>query len=150
GKGNALVAAATPLLAAAGLNFVGNVEPGGFFRGQVDVAVCDGFTGNMVLKTGEAVDEWFMAQVKAAATSTPDARLGGLLLRPALKGLRQAHDHSEHGGAMFLGLRGTVIKCHGRATARTIENGVRVAEEVTHKRLVEQIAESLAEEKAQV
>lgn len=150
GKGNALVAAATPLLKESGLNFVGNVEPTGFFKGAVDVAVCDGFTGNMMLKTGEAVAEWFMAQVKEAAVSTPVARLGGLLLRPALKGLRQAHDHSEHGGAMFLGLRGTVIKCHGRATARTIENGVRVAEEVTAKNLVGQIEESLAQEKAQV
>lgn len=143
GKGNNLVAAATPLLKEAGLNFVGNVEPTGFFRSQVDVAVCDGFTGNMMLKTSEAVAEWVMGLVRQAAGSTPRARLGGLLLRPALAGLREAHDHSEHGGAMFLGLRGPVIKCHGRATARTLENGIRVAEEALSRQLVQRIQESL-------
>ena len=144
GKGNSLVSATTPLLKASGLNFVGNVEPTGFFRSEVDVAVCDGFSGNLILKTGEAVAEWFMGQVRQAAGSSPRARLGGWLLRPALKALAQSHDHSEHGGAMLLGLKGPVIKCHGRATSRTIENGIRVAEEVTENRLVQQIEESLA------
>lgn len=144
GKGNSLVAAATPMLKASGLNFVGNVEPTGFFRSEVDVAVCDGFSGNLILKTGEAVAEWFMGEVRRAAGSSPRAMLGGWLLRPALKALARSHDHSEHGGAMFLGLKGPVIKCHGRATARTIENGIRVAEDIIARHLVQQIEESLA------
>ncbi len=148
GKGNSLVAAVTPMLKQSGLNFVGNVEPTGFFRSQVDVAVCDGFSGNLILKTGEAVAEWFMGQVRQAAGSSPRARLGGWLLRPALRSLAQSHDHSEHGGAMFLGLRGLVIKCHGRAMARTIENGVRVAEEILVSRLLAQIEQSLTQEAA--
>jgi glycerol-3-phosphate acyltransferase PlsX len=143
GKGNALVLAARELLQKeAGLNFVGNVEPNGFFNGEVDVAVCDGFVGNMMLKTSEAVAEWLMGRVREAALRTPVAKLGGHLLKPSLKTLRQEINHSEHGGAVLLGLKGVVIKCHGRATADTIENGIRVAARALRNRVVQQIEES--------
>jgi len=143
GKGNALVQSAFELLQKQpGLNFVGNVEPTGFFNGEVDVAVCDGFVGNMILKTAEAVAEWLMQRVREAALRTPAAKLGGHLLKPSLKTLKQEINHSEHGGAVFLGLRGVVIKCHGRAKADTIENGIKVAARALRNRVVELIEES--------
>ncbi len=147
GKGNALVTAAYELLSAQPqLNFVGNVEPMGFFAGDVDVGVCDGFVGNMMLKTSEAVAEWLMARVRQAARSTAVSKIGGLLLKPALRQLRKDVSHSEHGGAVLLGLKGVVVKCHGRATRDTIENGIKVAEKAVAGQVVERIAASLAEE----
>lgn len=144
GKGNALVVATYDLLRAQkALNFVGNVEPMAFFNGEVDVGVCDGFVGNMMLKTSEAVAEWLMQRVRDAAHRTPAAKLGGHLLKPSLKGLKQEINHSEHGGAVLLGLQGVVIKCHGRATADTIENGIKVAARALRQRVVEQIEDSL-------
>ncbi len=124
------------------VHFVGNVEPTGFFNGEVDVAVCDGFVGNMMLKTAEAVAEWLMHRVREAALRTPAAKLGGHLLKPSLRTLKQEISHSEHGGAVLLGLRGVVIKCHGRATADTIENGIKVAARALRNQVVQLIEES--------
>lgn len=147
GKGNSLVVTAYEMLEKQeGLNFVGNVEPMAFFNGEVDVGVCEGFVGNMMLKTSEAVAEWLMHRVREAALKTPVAKLGGHLLKPSLKTLKQEINHSEHGGAVLLGLKGVVIKCHGRATADTIENGVKVAARALRNRVVAQIEESLKSE----
>ena len=144
GKGSATVVAAYDLLRKLpGINFVGNVEPMGFFGGEIDVGVCDGFVGNMMLKTSEAVADWLMQRLRVAARRTPVTKLGGTLLRPALKRLRQEINHSEHGGAVLLGLKGVVIKCHGRATAETIHNGIRVAAQATRSQVVTQIENSL-------
>jgi glycerol-3-phosphate acyltransferase PlsX len=143
GKGNTLVLAAYELLQKQSeIHFVGNVEPTGFFNGEVDVAVCDGFVGNMMLKTSEAVAEWLMHRVREAALRTPAAKLGGHLLKPSLKTLKQEINHSEHGGAVLLGLRGVVIKCHGRATSDTIENGIKVAARALRNQVVQLIEES--------
>jgi glycerol-3-phosphate acyltransferase PlsX len=147
GKGNTLVTSAYELLARCpDIHFVGNVEPMGFFNGEVDVGVCDGFVGNMMLKTSEAVAEWLMQRVREAAHRTPAAKLGGHLLKPSLRHLKQEINHSEHGGAVLLGLKGVVIKCHGRATADTIENGIKVAARALRHRVVELIEESLKSE----
>lgn len=147
GKGNTLVQATFELLSQQPkLNFVGNVEPMGFFAGDVDVGVCDGFVGNMMLKTSEAVAEWLMARVRQAARSTAVSKIGGLLLKPALRQLKKDVSHSEHGGAVLLGLRGVVVKCHGRATRDTVENGIKVAEKAVAGQVVDRIAASLSEQ----
>lgn len=147
GKGSASVVAAYELLQESELNFIGNVEPQAFFEGKADVAVCDGFVGNMVLKTAEAVAEWLMGRVKQAARKTPVAKIGGTLLKPSLKDLKQDISHSDHGGAVLLGLRGVVVKCHGKAEAATIKNGIRVASLAVERGIVDQIAESLSDSK---
>lgn len=145
-KGSAMVVAAYQALKAQkSLNFVGNVEPSGFFNGEVDVAVCDGFVGNMMLKTSEAVAAWLMGRIKVAARRTPAATLGGHLLRPSLRGLQKDISHSEHGGAVLLGLKGLVIKCHGSATADTINNGVKAAVKALRNQVITQIEASLGE-----
>ncbi len=144
GKGNSLVVQAHDLLSAAkDLNFIGNIEPTGFFQGQADVVVCDGFVGNMMLKTAEAVSEFIMKRMREAATSNARAKVGGALLRPSLRSLKQDMSHTDHGGAMLLGLKGIVIKCHGRADAETIANGLRVAEQALQREVCARIAEAL-------
>ena len=142
GKGNSLVVQTRELLVAeSGLNFIGNIEPTGFFQGQADVIVCDGFVGNMMLKTAEAVSEFIMKRMRQAATSTTRAKVGGALLRPSLRSLKQDMSHTDHGGAMLLGLKGMVIKCHGRADAETMSNGIRVAEQALQREVLSRIAE---------
>ncbi len=151
GKGNSLVLQAHDLLSTAkDLNFIGNVEPTGFFQGQADVVVCDGFVGNMMLKTAEAVSEFIMKRMREAATSNARAKVGGALLRPSLRSLKQDISHTDHGGAMLLGLKGIVIKCHGRADAETAANGMRVAEQALQREVCARIAESLTPAEVEV
>lgn len=127
GKGNMLVKDAFPLLKAAGLNFVGNVEPKEFFAGEADVAVCDGFTGNILLKTSEAVAGFLIAiiteQIKAGALTS----VGGLLAKPAFKRVGVTLDSSEYGAAPLLGVDGLVFVGHGRSNAKALVSAIRVA-----------------------
>lgn len=150
GKGSAAVVAAYEQLQQRDLNFVGNVEPSGFFEGLVDVAVCDGFVGNMMLKTAEAVSEWLMNRVRLAARKTPAAKIGGHLLKPSLRALRQDISYSDHGGAVLLGLRGVVVKCHGRSGADAIANGIKVACRTVEQEVVPVIGEALSDDKSEV
>lgn len=144
-KGNHLVVAARELIeASSGLNFIGNIEPTGFFQGQADVVVCDGFVGNMMLKTAEAVSEFIMKRMRQAATSNARAKVGGALLRPSLRSLKQDISHTDHGGAMLLGLKGMVIKCHGRADSEALANGIRVAEQALARHVLASIAQSVS------
>lgn len=151
GKGNSLVLQAHDLLSAAsGLHFIGNIEPTGFFQGQADVVVCDGFVGNMMLKTAEAVSEFIMKRMRQAATSNARAKVGGALLRPSLRSLKQDISHTDHGGAMLLGLKGMVVKCHGRADWETVANGLRVAEQALAREVLTRIAERLNPKEVEV
>lgn len=145
GKGNSLVNQAHELLEKSeGLNFVGNVEPGSIFAGDVDVVVCDGFVGNMMLKSAEAISEFILKRMKQAATTNARAKLGGLMLRPSLRSLKQDISHSDHGGAILLGLKGIVIKCHGRADRETVCNGIKAAEQALESDVLGRIGENLS------
>ena len=144
GKGSAMVVASYEALSRqTSINFVGNVEPTSFFEGEVDVAVCDGFVGNMMLKTSEAVAEWLMQRIRQAAKRTPVSKLGGHLLKPSLKGVLADINNSEHGGAVLLGLKGLVIKCHGRSNADTISNGIKAAARALRNQVIQRIEEAL-------
>jgi glycerol-3-phosphate acyltransferase PlsX len=128
GKGNELVRAATPLLKASGLNYFGNVEGKEVIGGKVDVAVTDGFVGNVMLKTAEAVGKLILDEVKSAIKEGgPLAMLGGLLVRPALRRIRRLLDPSEQGAAILLGVNGLVLIGHGRSDALAIKSAVRLA-----------------------
>lgn len=128
GKGNELVKQAYPLLKDSGLNFVGNIEGKELIGGAVDVAVTDGFTGNVLLKSSEAVAKLLIDKIRAAIKSGgPLAMLGGLLIKPALKGIKKMMDPSEEGAAPLLGLDGLVFIGHGRSNETAIKNAVRVA-----------------------
>jgi glycerol-3-phosphate acyltransferase PlsX len=128
GKGREEVSAANALLAkAAGIDFIGNVEGGDLPDGRADVVVTDGFTGNVSLKLMEGTAKAVTAAIRGAARSNPAAALGGLLMRPALAGLRRELHPDTTGGAILLGLRGIAVVGHGSAGAEGIANAVRLA-----------------------
>jgi glycerol-3-phosphate acyltransferase PlsX len=128
GKGREeVVAAHQSLVAAVGIEFVGNVEGRDLPGGGADVVVTDGFTGNVSLKLMEGTARTVTAAIRDAARSNPVAALGGLLMRPALGGLRDELHPDSTGGAILLGLRGIAVVGHGSAGAEGIANAVRLA-----------------------
>jgi glycerol-3-phosphate acyltransferase PlsX len=124
---DAVVAAHAALAGAEGLAFAGNVEGFAVGRGAVDVIVADGFTGNVALKVMEGTADVLLRSVREAAGSSPRATLGGLLLRPALRELRDALDPEAQGGAFLLGLRRLAVVPHGSFGARGIARAVELA-----------------------
>jgi glycerol-3-phosphate acyltransferase PlsX len=109
------------------INFIGNVEGKELFRGEVDVVVCDGFAGNLVLKISEGVAELMVSMLKSGIKKNPATMLGGLLVKPAFQALKNKLDYAEYGGAPLLGLDGVCIISHGRSNARAIQNAIRAA-----------------------
>jgi glycerol-3-phosphate acyltransferase PlsX len=154
GKGNHLVKATTPLLKASGLNFFGNVEGKEVIGGEVDVAVTDGFSGNIMLKSSEAVAKLIIDKIKEAIKNGgPLALLGGLLVKPALGKIKKMLDPSEEGAAPLLGVNGLVFIGHGRSDEIAIKNAIRVAKNAAESGVLEAmktgIQESLAKAKAE-
>jgi phosphate acyltransferase len=147
-KGSELVLAAHALLRDTP-GFVGNVEGRDIQTGMVDVVVTDGFTGNVVLKTMEGVASFLFGEVREAVRSTALSRLGGLLVRPPLRRMRDRLDPDTYGGAVLLGVRGLAVIGHGNSTARGIANTVRVAARGARGRLVEQFGDALRSEGAE-
>ena len=123
----AVVAAHAQLLERGGVNFVGNVEGDGLASGAADVVVTDGFTGNVALKLMEGVSGALLGAVRTAATSGPRAKAGGLLLKPALRGLRDELDPEGPGGAYMLGLRRMGVVCHGRFSRYGFQQAILLA-----------------------
>ncbi len=146
GKGNQLVKDTTPLLKNSGLNFFGNVEGKEVIGGRVDVAVCDGFVGNVMLKTAEAVAKLIVDKIREAIKGGgPFAMLGGLLVRPALGSIKKLLDPSEYGAAPLLGVDGLVFIGHGRSDAIAIKNAIRVAKEAAEANVLESLKETIEE-----
>ncbi len=146
GKGNELVRAATPLLKNSGLNYYGNVEGKEVIGGKVDVAVTDGFVGNVMLKTAEAVGKLILDQVKSSIQhGGPLAMLGGVLVRPALRGIRKLLDPSEQGAAILLGVNGLVLIGHGRSDATAIKSAIRLAKDAAEADVVGEIKTAIEE-----
>lgn len=125
-KGNELVKETHALLTKAqDLNFVGNVEARDVMKGLCEVLVCDGFTGNVLLKAMEGTAQAVFSGIKEAVMAGGvKAKVGALLMKPALKSFKARMDYSEHGGAPLLGLKGICIKCHGSANAVTVKNTI--------------------------
>jgi len=147
-KGNEQVLATFPLLKQLKtIRFIGNVEGRDIPKGTVDVVVCDGFVGNVVLKFGEGLASAIMQLVKEAIKSSGWlAKLASLFLLPALRSLRCKLDYAEYGGAPLLGVQGGVVICHGSSKEKAIKNAIRVAKEFAEQRVVEHIRENLAME----
>ena len=143
GKGNKLVREATPLLKESGLNFVGNVECKEVIGGAVDVAVTDGFTGNVILKTSEAISKLIIDKIRSSIKGGGLlANLGGLLIKPALSSLKDLLDPSKEGAAPLLGINGLVFIGHGRSNAEAIKNAVRVAKDAVASGVLDSIREN--------
>ena len=138
--------AATPLLKESRLNYFGNVEGKEVIGGKVDVAVTDGFVGNVMLKTAEAVGKLILDQVKSSIRNGgPLAMLGGILVRPALSGIRKLLDPSEQGAALLLGVNGLVLIGHGRSDATAIKSAIRLAKEAAEADVVGEIKTAIEE-----
>ncbi len=144
GKGNTLIKETIPLLAASGLNYVGNIEPKEFMAGDADVGVTDGFTGNIMIKTAEAVADHLLKLVRTEIMATPFTKVGGLLAKPAFRRVRQALDPDEVGGAPLLGVNGVVIVAHGRSNAYALKQAVRQAQLAVQNDVVGAIRDGLA------
>ena len=136
-KGNEVVKRAGELLRASPLNFVGNVEGDDIYAGTTDVIVCDGFVGNVALKTSEGLAQMLATMVREEFTRSPLAKAAALLAYPVLRRFRRRVDHRRYNGASLLGLRGIVIKSHGAADALAFENAIGVGYEAVRHRLLE-------------
>lgn len=147
-KGSEAVLAAHALLRDTP-GFAGNVEGRDILARAVDVVVTDGFTGNVVLKTMEGTAGFLLGEVREAVGSTLPGRVGGLLVRPALRRMRERIDPESYGGAVLLGVRGLAVIGHGNSTGRGIANAVRLAARGTRESLVAHFAEALAHEGAE-
>jgi len=146
GKGSELVKAAYPLLAGAKLNFIGNVEGKEIFNGSTDVAVTDGFTGNVLLKSTEAVAKLITEKIRETIKNGNLAtKFGGMLVRPALGVIRKMLDPSEEGAAPLLGVNGLVFIAHGRSDALAIKSAVRVAKGAVEAKVLDALKSAIEE-----
>jgi phosphate acyltransferase len=145
-KGNQLTLEAHGLLAAEdGLRFGGNTESRALLLGAADVVVCDGFTGNVVLKLLEGTISTVLDALREEIVSSRRGRIGGLLIRPAARGLRKRLDPDTYGGAYLLGLRGLAVIAHGNSSRRAIANAVRLAARGVEHNVVGRLAQRLPE-----
>jgi glycerol-3-phosphate acyltransferase PlsX len=143
-KGNDLTREAQPLLKALPIHYIGNVEGRDIFSGLADVIVCDGFVGNVALKTSEGVGRFVREVLRESLTRTVTAQVGALLSRRAFNDFRQRLDYREYGGAPLLGVRGVCIIGHGSSNDRAIFNGIRVAYEFSRSGANEHIEKAFA------
>ena len=143
-KGNETVKKASELLAESSLNFIGNVEGNDIFNGRVDVIVCDGFVGNVALKTSEGLAQMFGLAIREEFSRTWFAKLAGLVALPVLNRFKTRFDHRRYNGASLIGLRGVVIKSHGSADAIAFESAIRRAYDAVRNDVLGKISASLA------
>lgn len=146
GKGNELVKGATPLFKASTLNYYGNVEGKEVIGGAVDVAVTDGFTGNVMLKTSEAVAKLIVDTIRTLIKNgNLQTKIGGLLVKPALGAIKKLLDPGEQGAAPMLGVNGLVFIGHGRSDAFAMKNAVRVAKEAVDVKVLDAMKNAIEE-----
>ena len=146
GKGNELVKGATPLLKASGLNYFGNVEGKEVIGGKVDVAVTDGFVGNVMLKSDEAVAKLLVDKIREMIKNgNLLTKIGGLMVKPALGQLKKLLDPSEEGAAPLLGVNGLVFIGHGRSDAYAIKNAIRVAKNAAEAKVLDAMKAAIEE-----
>ena len=143
-KGNELTRDAHRLLRASPLAFTGNVEARDVYTGRADVVVCDGFTGNVVLKVSEGLVDVVERLLSDELSSTITMRVGSLIARRALRHFRRRVDYSEYGGAPLLGVAGAAVVGHGRSSAKAVRNAVAMAYRVASERVIERIAREIA------
>jgi glycerol-3-phosphate acyltransferase PlsX len=145
GKGNDLVKATYPLMEASGLNFYGNVEGKEIFNGEVDVAVSDGFTGNVFIKGVEAVAKLLVENLKEELMTSMRTKIGALLSKPAFDALRKSLDPAEIGALPLLGLDGLVFVGHGRSNTKAMLSAIRMARQAVERNMMETLRKSIAE-----
>ena len=143
GKGNEIVKEVFQMLKASHINFIGNIEGKEVYRGNADVIVCDGFTGNVALKISESLAEMIGTNLKRMFQNNWASKLGYLLLKPQLDQFKKKVDYSETGGAPLLGVNGVVIIAHGNSSPKAIKNAIHRAYELSEKNINEHIREDI-------
>jgi glycerol-3-phosphate acyltransferase PlsX len=142
-KGNDVVKRAAELLKASGLNFYGNVEGDDIYKGTTDVVVCDGFVGNVALKTSEGLAQMLATFLREEFSRGLLSKAMAIVAMPALKRFKRRVDHRRYNGAALLGLRGVVVKSHGSADIFAFEQAIHRAAEAASNRLIERISERM-------
>ncbi|MCX7805665.1 MAG: phosphate acyltransferase PlsX [Planctomycetota bacterium] len=142
-KGTPEAREAFALLKEADINFIGNVEGGDIFYGRCEVAVCDGYAGNVMLKAAEGLAESLMTAIREELRRTIVRRIGAAICRPAFRALAKRTDYAEWGGAPLLGVNGICIIGHGRSNSRAVANAIRAAREAVSQRLCDRIVSML-------
>ncbi len=144
-KGNALTKEAYQLLKESDINFVGNIEGREILMDAADVVVCDGFTGNVLMKFLEGTAKVLMHMLKNELTSSTRGKLGAALAKPAFRSFKKQMDYTEYGGALMLGVNAGVIKAHGSSNAKAIKSTIRQARTFLEGNVVEAIKVKIAE-----
>ena len=143
-KGNMLVKETFPLLKnCPDINFIGSIEAREIPNGGADVIVCEAFVGNVILKMYEGVGKMMLSTIKGALMSSLRGKIGGLLIKPSLKGVLKTFDATEYGGAPLLGLNGLVVKVHGNATEKEISNAIKQCETFKEQNISQRIADKI-------
>lgn len=140
GKGTPLVTEAYQLLKESNLNFIGNVEARDIPEKKADVLVCDGFTGNVILKLTEGVAKSFMGEMKKIFMSGFLSKLAALTIKGKFKGLKKDMDYTEYGGAPLLGVKAPIVKAHGSSNSKAFMNAIRYAEKYVSNDIIEKIS----------
>ncbi|MFH0778977.1 MAG: phosphate acyltransferase PlsX [Candidatus Eisenbacteria bacterium] len=143
-KGNDLAIEAHRLLSQSPLKFIGNVEGRDVFRGRADVVVCDGFTGNILLKFMESVIDLLAGSIREEASKAVRFKMGALLMKPAFKKLARTLDYAEYGGAPLLGINGVCIIGHGSSSAKAVKNAIKVAVRFVEEKVNDKIREEMS------
>jgi phosphate acyltransferase len=143
-KGNELTKDAHPLLKSLPINFIGNVEGRDLYNGHADVIVCDGFVGNVALKTSEGLVEAVRFLLKESLQSTITSQVGAMLSKRAFADFKKRLDYSEYGGAPLLGVKGVCIVGHGSSNANAIKNAIRVAAQFAETKINAKIEQEIA------
>lgn len=149
GKGNQLIKETFPLLEASELNFIGNVEGKELFGGEADVVVMDGFTGNILLKSSEAVAKLLIDSLREELMSSFRTKAGAVLAKPAFEAIRKMLDPAEVGAAPLLGLDGLIFVGHGRSDAYALVSAIRNARKAVEADLLNAIQEAIEEQLSQ-
>ena len=144
-KGNELTLEAHRLLGRSSLNFIGNLEGKDILTGDVDVVVCDGFVGNVILKFTESIERILTTHFNKHLRSNLRSKLGALLLKPVFENFRKDFDYAEYGGAPLLGIDGVSIICHGKSSPKAISNAILVARRMVREGINEMIKQRLKE-----
>ena len=144
GKGNTLIREAHDLLAASDLNFVGNIEPKDFANGDVEIAVTDGFTGNLIIKASEAIANYIKARLREEIEASKRATVGALIARNAFNAVAADANADEVGGVPLLGVDGVVVIAHGGSSERAIQQAIAKARLAVERNIVEAIRDGLA------
>ncbi|HYC88898.1 MAG TPA: phosphate acyltransferase PlsX [Thermoanaerobaculia bacterium] len=145
GKGNELTKETFRVLKETGLNFMGNAEGRDVFNGNMDVIVCDGFIGNVVLKASESLAEMMGKLIREELTRSSTRKIGAMLAKGAFAAIKKRTDYSEYGGAPLLGVNGGCIISHGRSSAKAIKNAIRVARNFSMNRIDVKIREKISD-----